>query len=34
MIYMLYLGDNDQAVRVLFVQHPREQDEWCSETQA
>ena len=28
-INMLYLGDNDQAVRALFVQHPRELDEWC-----
>ena len=23
------LGDNDRAARVLFVQHPREQGEWC-----
>ena len=23
----LYLGDNDRAARVLFVQHPREQGE-------
>ena len=26
----LFLGDNDRAARVLFVQHPREQGEWCS----
>ena len=26
-----YLGDNDRAARVLFVQHPREQGEWCSQ---
>ena len=26
-----YLGDNDQAARVLVVQHPREQGEWCSQ---
>ena len=25
------LGDNDRAARVLFVQHPREQGEWCSQ---
>ena len=27
----LWLGDNDRAARVLFVQHPREQGEWCSQ---
>ena len=27
----LSLGDNDRAARVLFVQHPREQGEWCSQ---
>ena len=26
-----HLGDNDRAARVLFVQHPREQGEWCSQ---
>ena len=25
------LGDNDRAARVLFVQHPRAQGEWCSQ---
>ena len=30
-ISMEYLGDNDRAARVLFVQHPREQGEWCSQ---
>ena len=25
------LGDNDRAARVLFVQNPREQGEWCSQ---
>ena len=28
---MKWLGDNDRAARVLFVQHPREQGEWCSQ---
>ena len=26
-----YDGNNDRAARVLFVQHPREQSEWCSQ---
>ena len=30
-ICMVYLGDNDRAARELFVQHPREQGEWCSQ---
>ena len=25
------LGDNDRAAMVLFVQHPSEQGEWCSQ---
>ena len=25
------LGDNDRATRVFFVQHPREQGEWCNQ---
>ena len=25
------LGGNDRAARVLFVQHPREQGDWCSQ---
>ena len=28
---LVVLGDNDRAARVLFVQHPREQGEWCSQ---
>ena len=28
---IVYLGDNERAARVLFVQHPREQGEWCSQ---
>ena len=28
---MFYLEDNDRAARVLFVQHSREQGEWCSQ---
>ena len=31
LIVLLDLGDNDRAARVLFVQHPREQGEWCSQ---
>ena len=33
---MIWLGDNgrDCDERVLFVQHPREQGEWCSQTLA
>ena len=30
-VFWLYLGDNDRAARVLFVQHPREQGESCSQ---
>ena len=30
-IFMELLGDNDRAARVLFIQHPREQGEWCSQ---
>ena len=26
-----YLGANDRAASVLFVQHPRKQGEWCSQ---
>ena len=25
------LKDNDRATRVFFVQHPREQGEWCNQ---
>ena len=28
---LTFLGDNDRAARVLFVQHPREQGEWCTQ---
>ena len=30
-IAIVELGDNGRAARVLFVQHPREQGEWCSQ---
>ena len=31
LLMLCFLGDNDRAARVLFVQQSREQGEWCSQ---